>query len=342
MPNVGKSSTFNLLGNLQVPAENFPFCTIQPATTMVPVPDARFTHLVEEFTPTSVMPAVLTVTDIAGLVRGASEGQGLGNEFLSHIAAVDAIYHVSRAFIDKEIEHVEGDVSPVRDFEIINNELVKKDTEWVTNALAALKKKTRNNVDKEIARQIDVMERAVVHLQSGKQIRHGKWSFDDIAYLNTLNLLSAKPQVYLINISSKNYLTLKNKWLKDIKMWQKKNAPMDKLIPYSVKFEEELAAMPDDASRQKFLKENKTQSMMDRIILAGFKALRCINFFTVGTDEVRSWTVREGATAPKAAGVIHGDIEKTFINASVYDYADYVEFGGEKEVQKAGKVRTHW
>jgi len=339
MPNVGKSSTFNLLGNLQVPAENFPFCTIKPSTTIVPVPDPRFDHLVTDWVPTSKIPAVLTVTDIAGLVRGASEGQGLGNEFLANIQAVDAIYHVSRAFVDKEVEHVEGDVNPVRDFEIINGELVKKDCEWVGNALAALKKKTRNKAEKEEKAQLDILERALAHLQAGKEIRHGNWKGKDIMFLNTLNLLSAKPVVYLVNISSKNFMSLKNKWFKDIKTWLKENAPMDKLIPYSVTFEQELTLM-EPAERVKHLKACKTQSMMGRIIAAGFKALRCINFFTTGTDEVRAWTVREGVLAPNAAGVIHGDIEKTFINAEVYAYDDFKELGSEKACKDKGKCRA--
>jgi len=338
MPNVGKSSTFNLLGNLQVPAENFPFCTIKPSTTVVPVPDPRFDHLVTEWVPKSVIPAVLTVTDIAGLVKGASEGQGLGNEFLANIQAVDAIYHVSRAFVDKEVEHVEGDVNPVRDFEIINGELVKKDCEFVGNHLTALKKQTRNKCDKEEKAQLEILERALAHLQAGKEIRHGTWKSKDIIFLNTLNLLSAKPVVYLVNISTKNFMTLKNKWFKDIKTWLKANAPADKLIPYSVTFEQELQRMEPD-ERAKHLKATKTQSMVGRIITAGFKALRCINFFTTGTDEVRAWTVREGIKAQPAAGVIHGDIEKTFINAEVYHYDDFKELGSEKACKEKGKAR---
>jgi len=339
MPNVGKSSTFNLLGKLQVPAENFPFCTINPATTTVAVKDPRFEKLVEEWKPKSVIPAVLNVTDIAGLVKGASEGAGMGNAFLSNIQSVDAIYHVSRAFVDKDIEHVDGDVNPIRDFETINNELIKKDIEWVGNDLDMLNKKTRSvKKTKEEGIIAVTLEKALEHLKAGKEIRHGKWGPDDVIYLNTLNLLTAKPVVHLVNISQKNYLSLKNKWFKDISAWLKANAPEDKLIPYSVTFEQHIADL-DPEARATYLKENKTQSQMPKIISQGFKALRCINFFTTGPDEVRAWTIRDKTKAKPAAEVIHGDIAKTFINASIYNYADFAEFGSEKACKEKGKIR---
>lgn len=338
MPNVGKSSTFNLLGKMQVAAENFPFCTIKPASTIVPVPDERFDKLVEAWQPKSEIPAVLNVTDIAGLVKGASEGLGMGNAFLSNIQSVDAIYHVSRAFIDKEIEHVDGDVNPVRDFETINGELIAKDLEWVGSALEALEKKTRAKKSKEEGLILATLGKANDHLKAGKEIRHGDWTADDIIYLNTLNLLTAKPVVHLVNISMKNFMTLKNKWFKDIAVWLKANAPHDKLIPYSVKFEQEIADMEPEA-RAAFLKENKTQSQMPKIIKQGFKALRCINFFTTGADEVRAWTIRDGTKAKPAAEVIHNDIAKTFINATIYNYADFEEFGSEKACKEKGRVR---
>lgn len=342
MPNVGKSSTFNLLGTLQVAAENFPFCTIKPATTVVPVPDDRFDHLVKEWKPKSVIPAVLNVTDIAGLVRGASEGAGMGNAFLSNIQSVDAIYHVSRAFIDKEIEHVDGDVNPVRDFETINGELIKKDLEWVGNSLEMLNKKNKGKkISKEDGITHATLTKAVAHLENTKEIRHGEWSADDIIYLNTLNLLTSKPVVHLVNISKKNFLSQKNKWFKDIGEWLKKNAPMDKIVPYSVTWEQEYAAMTPEAQVEylKSLDNPKLKSQLPKIICQGFKALRCINFFTTGADEVRAWTIRGGTKAKASAEVIHNDIAKTFINAAIYNYADFKEHGSEKACKEKGKLR---
>lgn len=350
LPNVGKSSTFNLFGSLQVAAENYPFCTIEPSNCVIPVPDERFEKLCHSWQPKSRVPAVLNVTDIAGLVKGASEGQGLGNKFLSHIQAVDAIYHVCRAFIDKEIEHVEGDVNPVRDFDIIGAELCKKDVEFVSSAFEQLKKKCRAKKSKEQEAELDTLERALAHLEAGKQIRHGEWNNMDVLYLNTMQLLTAKPVVYLVNISEKNYIELKNKWFQDIKTWMKTNAPADKLVPYSVTFEQKIQKM-EPTEREAFLKENKTISMIPKIITVGFKALECYNYFTTGPDEVRAWTIRAGLKAPAAAGVIHTDFEAKFIKAEVYNYNDFMECGGkdgksgdgagvEKAVKGAGKSRT--
>jgi obg-like ATPase 1 len=339
LPNVGKSSMFNLLSGLNVPAENFPFCTIDPSDAMVPVPDPRFVDLCGKFKPKKEIPAVLKVTDIAGLVKGAAEGKGLGNAFLSNIQAVDAIYHVTRAFADKDIEHVEGSVEPCRDFEIIRGELLAKDLEWCKTALVGVDKKLRAKKTKETMADKACMDKAIEMLQNNKEIRHGDWKTSDIAFLNTLNLLTAKPVVYLINLSRKNFLSQKSKWFKDIKAWIAANSPGDPMLPFSVTFEAELLDM-DEEKRDEFLKEAKVPSMVPRIIKSGYKALRLINFFTVGPDEVRSWSLREGSTAPQAGGVIHGDFEKGFIKAEIYNYDAIKEHGDETAVKKAGKQRT--
>lgn len=339
LPNVGKSSMFNLLSGLNVPAENFPFCTIDPSDAMVPVPDQRFDKLCKIFKPKKEIPAVLGVTDIAGLVKGAAEGKGLGNAFLSNIQAVDAIFHVTRAFADKEIEHVEGSVEPTRDFEIIRGELIAKDLDWVKTAKIGVDKTLRAKATKEALGDVATLEKAIEMLEAGKEIRSGDWKTKDIQLLNKLQLLTAKPVVYLVNISENNFCTQKNKWLKGVQDWVKKESPGDVMIPFSVTFEAKLLDMEPEA-RAEFLKEKKVPSMINRIIKAGYKALRFVNFFTVGPDEVRSWSLRANSKAPQAGGVIHGDFEKGFIKAEVYACEDLFELGTEADVAKAGKRRT--
>jgi len=339
LPNVGKSSLFNLLGGLQVAAENYPFCTIDPSDTRVIVPDKRFKRLVKDFQPKKEIPAVLTVTDIAGLVKGAAEGKGLGNAFLSHIQAVDAIFHVTRAFIKKDIEHVEGNVDPVRDFQIIRGELLKKDTEWMTNYKGQFMKKCRAKITKEQENEINLMDKVIAGLADAKEPRHGTWSGKELGYLNQYPLLTSKPVVYLVNISKMNMEKSQNKWFKDIKEWVKANSGDDPVIPFSCAFEEGLLAKSEE-EKTKYLADNKVNSMMPKIIKSGYQALRLINFFTVGADEVRAWSIRDGTFAPGAAGTIHGDFEKHFVKADVYNFADFKECGSEKAVKEAGKLLT--
>lgn len=339
LPNIGKSSLFNLLGGLQVAAENYPFCTIDPANTQVALPDNRFTELCTSFNPKKEIPAVLTVTDIAGLVKGAAEGKGLGNAFLSHIQAVDAIYHVTRAFIKKDVEHVEGSIDPVRDFQIIRHELMVKDTEWMTNHSDQMKKKCRAKATKEQKEEMELQDRVIAHLKAEKEVRHGTWTSKDILLLNTYPLLTSKPVVYLVNISLQNMETSQNKWFKLIKEWVASNSAGDPVIPFSAAFEEKLVAMGED-EKKTYLAEKKLMSMMPRIIKSGYKALSLINFFTVGPDEVRSWSIREATKCPQAAGTIHGDFETHFICSETYNYADFKEHGSEKAVKDKGKMRT--
>lgn len=340
LPNVGKSSLFNLLGGLQVAAENYPFCTIDPSNTQVAVPDKRFKHLCTEFKPAKTIPAVLTVTDIAGLVKGAAEGKGLGNAFLANIQAVDAIYHVTRAFVKKDVEHVEGSVDPVRDFQIIRHELIKKDTAWMENYIESFKKKIRAKATKEQKEEMEVADRVLAILKDEKEVRHGKWNNKDVITLNTYPLLTAKPVVYLVNISKMNMETSQNKWFKDIKEWVAKNSAGDPVIPFSAKFEEHLLSLDDEAKKAYLAEKKGAQSMMAKIIRSGYQALSLINFFTVGADEVRAWSIRKGTKAPGAAGTIHGDFEKHYICAETYNYADFKECGSEKAVKEAGKIRT--
>jgi len=343
MPNIGKSSLFNLLSQLNVPAENYPFCTIDPSLAKIPVPDPRFDKLVEMYKPKSTIQAVLTIHDIAGLVRGASEGKGLGNAFLSHISAVDAIFHVCRAFRDKDIEHVEASVDPVRDLQIISDELCAKDLALVSKNYEDTKRVVDLGRDKSKERlsELETLRKAKECLESGKDIREYPWINDDIDTLNKLQLLTAKPVVYLVNISQKDYLRRSNKFLEDITKWVKARSPDSPLIPFSVTFEQEWLGMSAE-DRQEFKNpedpEIPATSMMDRLTTTGYQALNLIQYFTCGEQEVRAWTIKRGTNAQNAASVIHTDISKNFIMAEVTQYDDLVALGSEVEVKKAGKL----
>lgn len=341
MPNIGKSTLFNCLSNLNVPAENYPFCTIDPSTARVPVPDERFDFLCKTFEPPSKMPAVLTITDIAGLVKGANEGKGLGNAFLSHIQAVDAIFHLVRAFKDKDIEHVEGDVDPVRDLSIISAELRMKDYNRVHDRLDVVSKLvSKGQGTKEKKQEMATLQQADTLLADGKDIRSFKWAPNDIDLLNELQLLSAKPVVYLCNIGEEEYYQQKNKWLGKIKEWINVNDPGAKLIPFSAAYESKLTALGDDAAKAEMIKEKKVPSQLGKIIVTGYHALDLIHYFTAGNDEVRGWTIKRGTLAPAAAGVIHTDFQKCFIAAEVMMFEDFKEAGSEAAVKAAGKYRT--
>mmetsp|Transcript_17438 Transcript_17438/g.27862 ORF Transcript_17438/g.27862 Transcript_17438/m.27862 type:complete len:392 (+) Transcript_17438:98-1273(+) len=337
LPNVGKSSTFNLLGKLQVPAENYPFCTIDPSVTSVIVPDERFDHLVEMWKPKSEVQAVLAVTDIAGLVKGAAEGKGLGNEFLSNISAVDAIFHVVRKFPGKKVEHVEGDIDPTRDLAIIRTELQKKDTERVKGALEAEQKKIRSRKpNKEEEMKLGALQKVIDCLAAGQDIRFGDWLSKEVAYLNQFNFLTAKPVVYLVNIGMKAFKEGKGPG-KKITKWVEENTPGEPIIGYSAKYEQAYAKL--DPEKQAKLVKKGVGSVIPQIIWAGYRALNLIHFFTTGKDEVRAWSIRKGKKAPQAAGVIHGDFEKHFIKADCYNFEALKECGSEAAVKAAGKLR---
>jgi len=342
MPNVGKSTLFNILSKLHVPAENYPFCTKEPNTAKVEVPDARFDHLVKVFKPKSVVRAVLTITDIAGLVKGAHEGKGLGNEFLSNISATDAIFHVCRAFADKEIEHVEGNVDPIRDLGIISDELLLKDKANVKARHEVVKRIVDRGMDKtkKANTELAIISKVLNHLEEGKDVRSGHWANSEIDTVNELQCLTAKPVVYLVNISQKNFEEQKNKWLKDIGEWVKKRSPGSPVIPFSCPFENYLSEIEDDKKRAEYLKEKKVISMIPKIIKTGYAALECIYFFTSGADEVRAWTVRRGTLAPQAAGVIHTDFEKGFIACETMSFDDFKSKGSEAACKAAGRYRT--
>ncbi|KAF2495990.1 hypothetical protein BU16DRAFT_459783 [Lophium mytilinum] len=345
LANVGKSTLFQAITKCHLgnPA-NFPYATIDPEEARVIVPDERFDWLVDHYKPKSVVPANLTVYDIAGLTRGASTGAGLGNAFLSHIRAVDAIFQVVRCFDDAEIIHVEGDVDPIRDLEIISDELRIKDIEFTEKAHEAIVKQTRRGGQslemKKLKEEQATIERILEMLKDGKDVRKGNWSPKEVEVINPLFLLTAKPVVYLINLSEKDYIRQKNKHLPKIAQWIKENAPGDPIIPISVCFEERLSRFETQAEVDEECKTIGAKSGLPKVIVTMRKVLNLGSFFTTGTDEVRQWTLRNGTKAPQAAGVIHGDFEKTFIQVIVYNFNVLKEEGDEATVKAKGKVLT--
>ncbi|KAH0566823.1 hypothetical protein KQX54_004588 [Cotesia glomerata] len=323
IPNVGKSTFFNVLTK----------------TRRVPVPDARFDYLCEYYKPVSKVPAFLNVVDIAGLVKGAAEGQGLGNAFLSHINACDAIYHLCRAFEDDDVTHIEGEVNPVRDLEIICEELRLKDIEMLNGYLEKLEKLVVRGNDKKLKPEYDTLLKVkTILVEEKQQVRFADWSVNEIDVLNKYLFLTSKPVIYLVNLSEKDYIRKKNKWLIKIKEWVDKNDPGATLIPFSGVFENKVIDM-DDAERAKYFEESKVTSALEKIIVQGYKALQLQYFFTAGHDEVKAWSIQKGTKAPQAAGRIHTDFEKGFIMAEVMKFEDFKNEGSEAAVKAAGKYR---
>jgi len=340
LPNVGKSTFFNVLTKSEASAENFPFCTIDPNESRVPVPDSRWDFLVKHHKPASKVPAFLSVVDIAGLVRGASEGQGLGNAFLSHISGCDAIFHMSRAFSDADVIHVDGEVDPVRDLQTIQDELRLKDIEKLNKRITEVEKLAARG-DKKLKVELEVLMKVKDLLEvQEKPVRFGSWAAVEIEILNEHLFLTSKPQIYLVNLSEKDFIRKKNKWLMKIKTWIDSYDPKAMLIPFSGSFELKYLEMEEE-ERAEFLKSQAVpvSSALEKIVVNGFKALGLKYFFTAGEDEVKAWTIKTGTHAPQAAGRIHTDFEKGFIMAEVMKFADFEELGSEVAVKKEGKYR---
>ncbi|CEF98921.1 P-loop containing nucleoside triphosphate hydrolase [Ostreococcus tauri] len=347
LPNVGKSSLFNLLTRQSIPAENFPFCTIEPNEARCAVPDERYDYLCNMWKPPSMYPAFLMVTDIAGLVRGASSGAGLGNAFLSNIMATDGIFHVIRAFDDPEVVHVDDELDPVRDLATITAELCLKDIETVKRAVSDEERDVKKNPTMKLSALFtSTMERCLEMLEKNLAIRTGSWNTPEVEMIKEKlpALLTTKPMVYLINLSKKDYIRKKNKWLPKIHEWIKEHGG-GVMIPCSVEYEQELfdSCGNDAEKREAFEKENDgAKSAIPKMVTQGYKELNLVYFFTAGEKEVRCWTVYNGATAPQAAGVIHSDFEKTFIKAEVCAFDDFKAIAtkpGMSEVKEAGKYR---
>ncbi|CAH3019812.1 unnamed protein product [Porites evermanni] len=339
LPNVGKSTFFNVLTKSAAAAENFPFCTIGQYIVSMAVPDDRWDFLCDFHKPASKVPAFLHVTDIAGLVQGAHEGQGLGNAFLSHIWACDAIFHMIRAFEGEDVTHVEGDVNPVRDLEIISEELRKKDEEYLKDKVSNMEKTVVRGGDKKRLGEFESLKKIYHSVSEDKKhVRFGTWDAKEIEVLNKHLLLTSKPVIYLVNLSEKDYVRKKNKWLAKIKEWVDTNDNGAVIIPLSGALEYKLLDMSPE-EEEKYLKDAGTQSALAKIITTGFKALQLQYFFTAGKDEVKAWTILARTKAPQAAGKIHTDFEKGFIMAEVMKFDDFKEHGSETAVKAAGKYR---
>ncbi|PVU96336.1 hypothetical protein BB561_001244 [Smittium simulii] len=342
LPNVGKSTFFNAITNSSAPAANFPFCTIEPEEARVAVPDERFDDLCKIYKPGGNVPAYLTVIDIAGLVKGASSGAGLGNAFLSHVRSVDAIFHVVRAFADPDVIHVEGEIDPIRDLEIIHEELRIKDIDVLKKYIDTNDKvisrlgQSANSGDKNKKEELVILKKVLAYMEEGNDVRKGVWNNKEVEYINQQQFITAKSVIYLANVSEKDYLRKKNKYLPKIKAWIDENYPGDMLIPFSGAFEQTVSLLDSDA-KEEHIKASGVPSALPKIIVSGYSGLHLGYFFTCGPGEVRAWTIRKGTKAPQAAGVIHSDFERGFIMAEVFTYKDLKEHGNEAAVKAAGK-----
>ena len=334
LPNVGKSTLFNALTKAGIEAQNFPFCTIEPNTGVVPVPDPRQDALAAIVKPERVVPTTVDFVDIAGLVAGASKGEGLGNQFLGNIRECDAIAHVVRCFEDDNIIHVAGKVNPLSDIETINTELALADLDAVEKAIQRAAKLAKGG-DKEATARLKALEKLQPVLNEGKPIRAVALTDEESKAIRSLNLLTLKPTMYIANVTEDGF---DNNPLLDAvrKLAEAENA---QVVPICAKIESEIAEL-DEADKADFLAElGMSEPGLNRVIRAGYTLLGLQTYFTAGVKEVRAWTVKVGATAPQAAGVIHTDFEKGFIRAEVVAYDDFIKYNGEAGAKEAGKWR---
>ena len=335
LPNVGKSTLFNALTKAGIPAENYPFCTIEPNVGVVEVPDPRIDALSAIVKPERVVKAIVEFVDIAGLVAGASKGEGLGNQFLSHIRETDAIVNVVRCFEDPNVIHVAGKVSPIDDIEVIQTELALADMGTVEKAIHREQKKARSG-DKDAAKLVALLERLMPHLNEGQPVRTMGLDKEEMAIIYPLHLITAKPAMFVANVSDTGFTN--NPLLDQLTEFaNKQNAP---IVAICAAIESEIAEM-DDADKVDFLNDmGMDEPGLDRLIRAAFKLLGLQTYFTAGVKEVRAWTVPIGATAPQAAGVIHTDFERGFIRAQTISYDDFLTYKGEAGAKEAGKMRA--
>ena len=334
LPNVGKSTLFNALTKAGIAAENFPFCTIEPNSGIVSIPDARLNQLAELVKPQKVIPTTVEFTDIAGLVAGASKGEGLGNQFLANIRETDAIAHVVRCFEDSNVTHVSDKIDPASDIETINTELALSDLESVEKFLDKASRVAKSG-DKDAQRQVAVLEKAKTHLDEAKPVRSLSLSKEELADLYSLHLLTIKPVMYIANVDEEGFEN--NPHLDTVTAIAAEEGA--EVVAICNKLEAEIAELEDD-EKLEFLQDlGMVEPGLDRVIRAGYTLLGLQTYFTAGPKEVRAWTVRVGATAPQAAAVIHTDFEKGFIRAEVVGYQDFVDNNGENGAKDAGKWR---
>jgi GTP-binding protein YchF len=336
LPNVGKSTLFNALTKAGIAAENYPFCTIEPNVGVVELPDTRLAQLSKIVQPERVVPAIVEFVDIAGLVAGASKGEGLGNQFLSHIRETDAIVNVVRCFDDENVIHVAGKVDPISDIEVIQTELCLADLSTVEKSLVRYTKVAKAGGDKDAQRLVDVLKKCEAALNEARPVRSIDFSKEELTVLRPLCLITAKPAMFVGNVAEDGFHG--NAYLDRLRTYaQAQNAPV---VAICAKTEAELAEMGDD-DRLMFLQEmGQDEPGLNRLIRAAFKLLGLQTYFTAGVKEVRAWTIHVGDTAPQAAGVIHTDFERGFIRAQTIAYDDFIACGGEQGAKDAGKMRA--
>ena len=325
LPNVGKSTLFNVLTKKKVEASNYPFCTIDPNVGVVKVPDIRLEKIAKISQPAKIIPTFIEFTDIAGLVKGAHEGEGLGNQFLSHIRECDAICEVIRDFKDPNIIHVEGEINPASDQETINMELIFADLKTVEKRLEKVIKELKGN-NKEAQKQKEILENIKNILDQGKAVREMTFKDDDLLFVKSLNLLTIKPIIYALNSDEPDQEVSFN--------WD------GEIIKINVKMEEEIASLPEEEQAEYLQELNISQSGLDKLISTSYKLLGLETFFTTGKDETRAWTIKKGTKAPQAAAEIHTDFEKGFVRAEVINWEKFIEAGNEIKAKELGLMRT--
>ncbi len=336
LPNVGKSTLFNALSNAKAQSANYPFCTIEPNVGTITVPDERLIKLESLVDPERVVPTTIEIVDIAGLVKGASKGEGLGNQFLGNIRSTDAIIHVLRCFDNDNVVHVDGSVNPVRDKEIIDTELQLKDLETVEKVVAKVQRQATTGGDKEAKRIYDVMHALKLHLEQGKSARSFVTEKDGQEVIDEYQLLTSKPTLYVCNVDDKSVISGNEHTKAVMEAVKDENA---EVLFVSASAEADIAELESYEDRQMFLEEmGLTESGVTRLIQKSYALLNLITYFTAGVKEVRAWTITKGTKAPQAAAVIHTDFEKGFIRAEVIHYEDFVKFGSESACRDNGKL----
>jgi len=336
LPNVGKSTLFNAITKKQILAANYPFATIDPNVGIVSVPDKRLEELEKIYNPEEVVNAAFEFNDIAGLVKGASKGEGLGNKFLNHIREVDAIVEVVRCFEDKQITHVEGKIDPIRDIEIINVELILSDLDVVINRIEKIEKKAKTTKDKEAVFELELLIKTKNILEKEIPIRRGSYTKEEKQILRGFSLLTEKPVIYMANISEEDLKTGINEYVERVNEYSKQEE--SEVIVVCAKIESELSELNQE-DKLEFLKElGIKESGLDKLVKATFALLGLATYFTAGPKEVKAWTFKKGMKAPKCAGIIHTDFEKGFIRAEVIKYKDILEHKNELKVREAGKM----
>ena len=334
LPNVGKSTLFNSLTRAEIAAENYPFCTIDPNVGVVPVPDLRLAAIADIVQPGEIVPTAMEFVDIAGLVEGASKGEGLGNKFLAHIRETDAIAHVVRCFDNEDVVHVAGRLDPLSDIEIINTELALADLESVERAIERTEKRLKAN-EKEAQARMQVLKKLRACLDGGHRARNVDLSSEEEQMILDLHLITTKPVMYVANVAEDGFED--NPYLQVIR--KKAESENAEVVPVCAGIEAEIAQL-DELDMQEFLNGlGLEEAGLNQVIRAGYSLLELLTFFTVGKPEVRAWTVKTGSTAPQAAGRIHTDFERGFIRAEVTSYEQFVSLGGEQAAREAGKLR---